>query len=303
MDLIERYVAAVGRQLPDKQAADIENELRDVLMSRQEEQEEQLGRPLTRVELESLLIDFGHPLTVAGRYRRTQHLIGPEVFPFWWAAIKVMLMAVAGAYLVLIIIGILTDQTPAQFNRGVPSAWYVAIYPRADHLVCMLIERFGKARVLNAGSATCRRPAASGARPRDGRRDVATWCSSPGERTDPLQQYHSSGHLRSTWPVWATCTGRSRLLCGDGREPDAWRGRAGRGAAILSARYLAGVAIRPRRADHCAMVRRRCRPDAMEILQKNVDLGMRTGSLHDRGDGVPIALSGGRLRRALKRER
>ena len=126
MDLIERYVAAVGCELPSKQAADIETELRDVLLSRVEEQEEGLGRPLTRPELEALLIDFGHPLTVSGRYRRTQHLIGPEIFPFWWAAVKVMLSIVAGIYLVLIIIGILTDKTPAPSSTEAchrPGTW------------------------------------------------------------------------------------------------------------------------------------------------------------------------------------
>ena len=51
MDLIERYLAAIGRQLPAKPAADIEAELRDVLLSRVEEQEADLGRPLTEAEL------------------------------------------------------------------------------------------------------------------------------------------------------------------------------------------------------------------------------------------------------------
>ena len=39
MDLVERYLAAVARQLPSKAAADIEAELRDLLLSRVEEQE------------------------------------------------------------------------------------------------------------------------------------------------------------------------------------------------------------------------------------------------------------------------
>ena len=149
MDLIERYLAAIGRQLPSNQAADIERELRDVLLSRIEEQEDRLGRPLTRPEVEALLVDFGHPLTVAGRYRRTQQLIGPEVFPFWWAAVKVMLSIVAAVYLVLITIGVLTHKTPAEFNRTVPSIWYVAVYLFGlITLVCMAIERFGKTRIL-----------------------------------------------------------------------------------------------------------------------------------------------------------
>ncbi|HEY0435811.1 MAG TPA: hypothetical protein VGC92_04175, partial [Phenylobacterium sp.] len=112
MDLIERYLAAVARQLPAKQAADIRAELGDVLLSRVEEQEARLGRPLNRPELEALLIDFGNPLSVAGRYRKVQHLIGPEVFPYWWAAVKIMLAVLAGVYLVLVIVGGLAEATP-----------------------------------------------------------------------------------------------------------------------------------------------------------------------------------------------
>jgi hypothetical protein len=128
MDLIERYLAAIGRNLPSKQAPDIKAELRDVLLSRVEDQEAERGRPLDRGEVEALLTDFGHPLTVAGRYRKVQHLIGPEVFPFWWASVKVMLAVVAGVYLVLIILAGLAHKTEAEFNHTVPSAANVVIF-------------------------------------------------------------------------------------------------------------------------------------------------------------------------------
>ncbi|MGZ3403144.1 MAG: hypothetical protein ACXWKN_07700 [Phenylobacterium sp.] len=149
MDLIERYLAAVGRSLPSKQAPDIKAELRDLLLSRVEEQEAERGRPLDRAELEALLIDFGHPLEVAARYRKAQHLIGPEVYPFWWASVKMMLAIVAGAYLVLIILGEIEQKTPAEFNRAVPSVWYVAVYLFGIiTLAFMGFERFGKTAFL-----------------------------------------------------------------------------------------------------------------------------------------------------------
>jgi hypothetical protein len=80
MDLLDRYLAAIARHLPDAQKADVTAELRDVLLSQIEDEEARLGRPLERKELEALLVRFGHPLTVSGRYRKVQHLIGPEVF-------------------------------------------------------------------------------------------------------------------------------------------------------------------------------------------------------------------------------
>src|SRR5690348_4783961 len=82
MDMLDRYLAAIARELPKAQASDIAAELRDTLLSQIEERETELGRPLAKGELEALLIAFGNPLEVAGRYRKTQHLIGPEVFPY-----------------------------------------------------------------------------------------------------------------------------------------------------------------------------------------------------------------------------
>jgi hypothetical protein len=149
MDLIDRYLAAIARQLPAKQAADIRAELGDVLMSRVEDQEARLGRPLVRAEVEALLIDFGNPLTVAGRYRKVQHLIGPEVFPYWWAAIKIMLAILAGIYLVLLIIGAVVDTTPLEWKRHVPSIVPVAIYLFGlITLGAAAFERFGKVQML-----------------------------------------------------------------------------------------------------------------------------------------------------------
>ena len=149
MDLIERYLAAIARNLPREQAADITAELRDVLISRVEEQEAALGRPLDRAELEKLLIDFGHPLVVAWRFRKVGHLIGPEIFPFWWAGVKVVLSIVLGLYLVLVILAVMLGKSEAEFRHSVPDIGYVAVYLFGlVTLVCAGIERSGKTQVL-----------------------------------------------------------------------------------------------------------------------------------------------------------
>ena len=98
-DLLERYLAAVARELPAAQAPDVIAELRDSLLSEIEERQDGLGRALDRGELEALLVDFGHPLIVAGRYRKIQHLIGPQVFPFWFSTLKLVLLIEAAAWL------------------------------------------------------------------------------------------------------------------------------------------------------------------------------------------------------------
>ena len=55
MDLLERYLGAIARHLPDAQKADVTAELRDVLLSQVEDEEARLGRPITRAEMEALL--------------------------------------------------------------------------------------------------------------------------------------------------------------------------------------------------------------------------------------------------------
>jgi len=93
MTLIDQYLAAVSAQLPRDKREDITAELRDALMERVEAREAELGRPMTETETEVLLREFGHPLTVAARYRGgPDHLIGPELFPYWWFAVKAALL-------------------------------------------------------------------------------------------------------------------------------------------------------------------------------------------------------------------
>jgi len=148
MDLLERYLGAIERALPTAQAADIKAELRDVLLSRVEEQEARLGRPLARPELEALLVDFGHPLVVAGRYRKIQHLIGPEVFPFWWSWMRTTLAIVGGIYLVLIIVEMAAGGHGV-LDRRLPSLWTGLLIAFAVvTLIGVAMELYPPARVL-----------------------------------------------------------------------------------------------------------------------------------------------------------
>ncbi|HEY1750475.1 MAG TPA: hypothetical protein VGG29_04395 [Caulobacteraceae bacterium] len=100
MDLIDRYLDTVRLLLPREQRDDIAAELRDVLMSRREDREAELGRPLTRKENEAMLREYGHPFVVAARYGRQQFLIGPQLYPLYALVLKVVVAAVAFAALV-----------------------------------------------------------------------------------------------------------------------------------------------------------------------------------------------------------
>lgn len=95
MDLLNRYLGAIAALLPAAQRDDIIAELRDVLMSRIEEKEAELGHQLDRKALEALFRDFGHPLAVAGRYGPQRALIGVELYPFYIFAVKIALAIAA----------------------------------------------------------------------------------------------------------------------------------------------------------------------------------------------------------------
>ena len=113
MDMVERYLEAVGAQLSVEEREDIVAELRDLILSRFEAREETLGRPLTDDEREAILREIGHPLVVAARYRKgPDSLIGPELFPYWLYGAKaglLVLLAVAGIGLFIRLISGTTD--------------------------------------------------------------------------------------------------------------------------------------------------------------------------------------------------
>src|ERR1700727_1880270 len=98
MELLERYLQAVGQYLPAKGKMDTLAELRENLLAQMEGREEELGRPLTQGEVADVLERHGHPVLVAARYLPQQHLIGPQWFPIYWFTLKKSFPFVALVY-------------------------------------------------------------------------------------------------------------------------------------------------------------------------------------------------------------
>jgi hypothetical protein len=88
MDLLERYLQAVGEYLPAGTKADTLAELRENLLAEMEGREEEQGRSLTQGEVADVLEKHGRPVLVAARYLPQQHLIGPAWFPIYWFTLK-----------------------------------------------------------------------------------------------------------------------------------------------------------------------------------------------------------------------
>jgi hypothetical protein len=90
MDLLDRYLNAVGKGLPEAQREDIIRELSEDIRSEMEDKEAELSRPLAEAEQQAILKRRGNPVLLAARYRQDHRsvafgpqLIGPVLFPFY----------------------------------------------------------------------------------------------------------------------------------------------------------------------------------------------------------------------------
>lgn len=167
MDLIERYLAAVERRLPEKDRADIVSELRDVLYSQAEEKEASLGRKLSVGETEDLLRRMGHPYVVGARYGTVQHIIGPEVFPFFWPALRMVLIFVLVAGMVDAAADVASgERLGSAIGQAAGQFWMAAVFAfGVVTLVFMVLEHyqvryrfFDKWRPRDLPRALARRP-------------------------------------------------------------------------------------------------------------------------------------------------
>jgi hypothetical protein len=99
MNLIDKYIAEVGKQLPRKNRTDIEAEIRSTLEDMLEERSQ--GKdPADAATVSEILKEYGAPREVAAKYKTHQFLIGPRLFPVFEKVVKVVLAVVFGASLI-----------------------------------------------------------------------------------------------------------------------------------------------------------------------------------------------------------
>ncbi len=110
MNLIDRYVTEVGKNLPLlKGREDIEKELRSTLEDMLEDRAEQAGRPRDEAMEIELLKEYGSPQKVAATYNPQPYLIGPRMFPFFLFVLKLVITVIVTVLLVLTSIRAVTD--------------------------------------------------------------------------------------------------------------------------------------------------------------------------------------------------
>jgi len=101
MNLIDKYIAAIGKHLPQKNRADIEAEIRSTLEDMLEERTQASGAkgPADEAMIVELLKEYGSPSEVAATYKSNQHqyVIGPRMYPFFERVLRIVITVVVVA--------------------------------------------------------------------------------------------------------------------------------------------------------------------------------------------------------------
>ena len=105
MNLIDKYIAEVGKYLPRKNRADIEAEIRSTLEDMLDERKPAEG-PADEATVMELLKEYGSPREVAATYKTHQYLIGSRLFPIFETVIRIVFAVVAGASLIGLGVGL-----------------------------------------------------------------------------------------------------------------------------------------------------------------------------------------------------
>lgn len=93
MEVVDRYVHAVIRRLPESMREDVRKELYGLIEDMLEEQA--AGPAPTPEEAEQVLLNLGHPVVMAAKYRgHERYLIGPQLFESYLSVIKIVMIAV-----------------------------------------------------------------------------------------------------------------------------------------------------------------------------------------------------------------
>lgn len=119
MELLDRYLEAVRKQLPWERQDDIIAELRANLEAQLEDRQEELGHNLTPEEAKAWVGQLPAPAIMAGRYRRQQYLIGPGLFPIYSLILRIVTFWV---FIVTIIVNTVRLFTQPWSASAVPGA-------------------------------------------------------------------------------------------------------------------------------------------------------------------------------------
>ena len=118
MELIERYLQAIGRALPATQKADILSELRSALLDALENSEQKEGELTEEERVITIIKEMGSPQEVADAYYpNANYLIGPQLYPLFKLVLGIVFTTTIGAQLLIVLLSFtLARETPSLLN-------------------------------------------------------------------------------------------------------------------------------------------------------------------------------------------
>jgi len=108
MELLDRYISAVGSRLPRKNRADIEAEIRSTLEDMIDDRSKKAGRPMDEALVAEVLKAYGSPEKVAATYQPERYLIGPRLYPIFMLVVKIVLIVLTVLALIGLGVGLST---------------------------------------------------------------------------------------------------------------------------------------------------------------------------------------------------
>lgn len=157
MELIDRYVHAVSRQLPRKIREDVEMELRSSLEDSLEARTDGATGDAFEAHAVALLEEIGSPEKMAASYQPgSQYLIGPELFPTYKLVTRIVLTVFSILALVGVAMGLraiaTTDANWFEYvSEGLNTLITSGVFAFGTvTLIFALIQRFGDVKEVQA---------------------------------------------------------------------------------------------------------------------------------------------------------
>ncbi len=114
MSLVDLYIQEVGRRLPEKERADISQEIRSMIEDTLEDQAKQQGKAPDDEMIVDVLKKLGPPEKIAASYLPPRYLIGPEWYPHFVTTLQVVLPIVVILAAISMVIPLGLGTTSAQ---------------------------------------------------------------------------------------------------------------------------------------------------------------------------------------------
>lgn len=107
MSIIDNYIHAVGEDLPRRNRADIEAEIRSLIEDTLVDRSKAAKRPVDEAMTVEVLKEFGPPEKMAASYRSKDYLVGPRFYRTFLLVARIVLPVMAAFNLAMLLLGTL----------------------------------------------------------------------------------------------------------------------------------------------------------------------------------------------------